>query len=879
MERWRDPNLEAAFGARRPERWGRLDDPDRGGGGGAGGGAGEGSFRGGTGGGLEVVRRSDNAGGGGGFVERPSCTPPPRTSGCAFNGSGLLIAFYHTPSPYAGMAAAEAPRSYADFLSHVQGWQLAPIVRLQRAMGGGSLDAALWDARSVLGRESHLEAEEEELIDEMGPSSTTASKAPSKKRGGLRGGSMQRGLASEAPRGFILLIDAIAAAEIDPVLAEQYLVAPRKGDTTPTTQSQSVICAHNAAVAKARGRHDLWRVWSVASCACRAHEPLAIAGSPGAFPLAAPLLSALILERLKQRDVQTVAVLSCIALRQSHNPLLLSDGTVLPLPRRKMLPTAHESSYRRCRRVYADVLRRWGLVVPLAELTKFGGSDSSSSGSSNGLASSPTASRRPSIASLPPPALSHQSSSCSNGLGPVEPSMPPLGEICLHVAKSGFNTRPKPQQQQQQALRTTAASTTHSSPSVTHESIAQTGTTVGGSSQHGGSQHGGSQHSGTQHGSSLFEQWLRATPARGSSGEAVGAAAAAAVSPQAMRRISSGSQHSAGGGFVAGCWYAGGQTSPTKSASPMKIHRVAASGSAEWEPRLFAAAGVGGSSVHGGAGPSVHGGIRCGSSSDALVVAMGESTTSLQAAATRKRERQPVGERTRCAVCRLPVRGLSWYCGRCGHGGHYECIQSWMETVKAGLADADDFAGHCPAACGCRCMFNEVEEELVCPPCGTTTNSSSGGVAKEGGASVKKASATAAAAPSARKADTKESSASANPPQPPAAAPSSASASTSSQNIALPMPLALSTAAERHQGLPRLPPRVPPRRKGRGERGRPRADGEQKAAGGPRTPPDGLGRLGPGGVGSVLGAAWAFTFRGRSAKGKAEYRVVRRKAA
>ena len=57
----------------------------------------------------------------------------------------------------------------------------------------------------------------------------------------------------------------------------------------------------------------------------------------------------------------------------------------------------------------------------------------------------------------------------------------------------------------------------------------------------------------------------------------------------------------------------------------MKIHRVAASGSAEWEPRLFAAAGVGGSSVHGGAGPSVHGGIRCGSSSDALVVAMGES--------------------------------------------------------------------------------------------------------------------------------------------------------------------------------------------------------------------------------------------------------------
>ena len=121
------------------------------------------------------------------MLERQTTAPPPRTAGCAFSPSGLLACFFNSPSPYAGLADTEAPRTFdadppahsalprrapslgalliwwhrvwwhrfEDFQSLVQGWELAPIVQLQRAMGGGGLDAAPFDSfhsSSVLGR-------------------------------------------------------------------------------------------------------------------------------------------------------------------------------------------------------------------------------------------------------------------------------------------------------------------------------------------------------------------------------------------------------------------------------------------------------------------------------------------------------------------------------------------------------------------------------------------------------------------------------------------------------------------------------------------------------------------------------------------------------
>ena len=103
---------------------------------------------------LEPTPQSSSSGGVALTAGEGASTPPPRTCGCRFNASGMLAVFFHTPSPYAGLADSEAPRSYSDFQSLVQGWQLAPIVQLQRAMGGASLDAALWELPSVLGRGS-----------------------------------------------------------------------------------------------------------------------------------------------------------------------------------------------------------------------------------------------------------------------------------------------------------------------------------------------------------------------------------------------------------------------------------------------------------------------------------------------------------------------------------------------------------------------------------------------------------------------------------------------------------------------------------------------------------------------------------------------------
>ena len=81
--------------------------------------------------------------------------------------------------------------------------------------------------------------------------------------------------------------------------------------------------------------------------------------------------------------MQTVAVLSCIAsissgAAGSHAASGAGaaggavGGGAVAASRRLLLPAEYASAYARCRRVYADLLMRWGLLLPLAELSKFG---------------------------------------------------------------------------------------------------------------------------------------------------------------------------------------------------------------------------------------------------------------------------------------------------------------------------------------------------------------------------------------------------------------------------------------------------------------------------------------------------------------------------
>ena len=130
-------------------------------------------------------------------------------------------------------------------------------------------------------------------------------------------------------------------------------------------------------------------------------------------------------ERLRQRDVQTIAVLSCVTARRGGGP---------PPPR--LLPSAHEASYTRCRHIYAAVLRRWSLFVPLAELTKFGETEGDD-------ALPPSLSAAPSTVGTPalPPTLGVGASS-SSVLSAAPPPAAlasatalPLGEISVHVVQ------------------------------------------------------------------------------------------------------------------------------------------------------------------------------------------------------------------------------------------------------------------------------------------------------------------------------------------------------------------------------------------------------------------------------------------------------------
>ena len=56
----------------------------------------------------------------------------------------------------------------------------------------------------------------------------------------------------------------------------------------------------------------------------------------------------------------------------------------------------------------------------------------------------------------------------------------------------------------------------------------------------------------------------------------------------------------------------------------------------------------------------------------------------------------------KCAVCRLPVRGLATRCEECQHGGHW---QHWVEWFRGREAEAG-----CPTGCGCKCLDASQQE-------------------------------------------------------------------------------------------------------------------------------------------------------------------------
>ncbi|EOD25614.1 Hypothetical protein EMIHUDRAFT_254569 [Emiliania huxleyi CCMP1516] len=52
-----------------------------------------------------------------------------------------------------------------------------------------------------------------------------------------------------------------------------------------------------------------------------------------------------------------------------------------------------------------------------------------------------------------------------------------------------------------------------------------------------------------------------------------------------------------------------------------------------------------------------------------------------------------------CSICALPVRGVAWACGACGHGGHWQCVRAWV-TAAAARGEPE---WECPTGCGCHC--------------------------------------------------------------------------------------------------------------------------------------------------------------------------------
>lgn len=47
-----------------------------------------------------------------------------------------------------------------------------------------------------------------------------------------------------------------------------------------------------------------------------------------------------------------------------------------------------------------------------------------------------------------------------------------------------------------------------------------------------------------------------------------------------------------------------------------------------------------------------------------------------------------------CVICRLPVKGATNHCLKCGHGGHTMHMHQWFK-----------FHDQCPTGCGCDCLI------------------------------------------------------------------------------------------------------------------------------------------------------------------------------
>ena len=54
----------------------------------------------------------------------------------------------------------------------------------------------------------------------------------------------------------------------------------------------------------------------------------------------------------------------------------------------------------------------------------------------------------------------------------------------------------------------------------------------------------------------------------------------------------------------------------------------------------------------------------------------------------------------RCSICHSSVKGLSWYCTTCLHGGHLGHMSKWFEDNEV-----------CPTGCGCRCKENACRQD------------------------------------------------------------------------------------------------------------------------------------------------------------------------
>jgi Zinc-ribbon, C4HC2 type len=56
-----------------------------------------------------------------------------------------------------------------------------------------------------------------------------------------------------------------------------------------------------------------------------------------------------------------------------------------------------------------------------------------------------------------------------------------------------------------------------------------------------------------------------------------------------------------------------------------------------------------------------------------------------------------------CSVCQLTVRGASFFCSSCGHGGHSQHIAQWFASGQK----------LCPTGCGCACLDREQQSQTT----------------------------------------------------------------------------------------------------------------------------------------------------------------------